>query len=194
MSIRLYLVNQFWQIPLQARRADLMMVERPTQSSIISFFTCGIFLLLIFIVIPRRIQSSASTDGYSLFPFRDQAFSVSPKDQNPTPLCASDFFTARNSIVLILPAAGAIVLRVELFRLVLRNRQCSLSGIEVRLTHFAIFSTRLCAERGSCYFLLQFMIICISRIDILLQWRIYIILGTSQLLMERQDMYYQQLC
>lgn len=44
--------------------------------------------------------------------------------------------TTRNSIALILSAAGAIFLRVELFRLVLGNRQCSVPGTEVRISYF----------------------------------------------------------
>lgn len=93
-------------------------------------------MLINFVVIPRRNLSSVSSNGHTLFPFRNRPLPISSRDPPLPAHSATDLLTTRNSIVLILPAAGAIFLRVELFRLILGNRQCSLSGTEVRMTYF----------------------------------------------------------
>ena len=120
------------QIPFQVHDTDRR-TERPVQSSIVACFFCGTLLLLIFVVIPRRILSSASTDSHSRFPFYYGPLPPSSRDLPLTLYKAIDFLTVRSLLFQILPIAGAIFLRVELFRLVLGNRQCSLSGTEVRM-------------------------------------------------------------
>lgn len=121
-----------WQTPFQVYDTDRR-IERPVQSSIVVCFFCGTLLLFIFVVIPRRILSSASTNGHSHFPFRNGPWPASSSDPPLTQQKATDFLTVRSLTFQIFPAAGAIFLRVELFRLVLGNRQCSLSGTEVRM-------------------------------------------------------------
>lgn len=106
-------------------------------------------------MIPRRKLSSVSTDDNNLFPFRNQPLLVSSGDL-PPPHSATSLLTTRNSTFLIFPAAAAIFLRVELFRLVLRNRQCTLPGTEVRISytnnrlHYAdVLEGAFAAPRGS---------------------------------------------
>ena len=75
---------------------------------------------------------SGFADGHALFPFRNRPLFVSSGDLPPSQSVTS-LLTTRNFISKIFPAIGAIFLRVELFRLVLGNRQCSLPGTEVRM-------------------------------------------------------------
>ena len=92
-------------------------------------------MLIAFVVIPRRKPFSTSSDGHTLFPLQNRPLLVSSGERPPSQ-SATSLLTTRKSIALIIPAAGAIFLRVELFRLVLGNRQCSFPGTEVRTPYF----------------------------------------------------------
>ncbi len=153
MKIRLFLVSY---LAILYRRCDITnsRIDRPTQSSIIGLSIVGAFVFLLLVVIPQRVGSSTAAGGHFIFSFRNQ--SLPSSSENIAPISYSQrettFFPTRKVIVQSLVPAVAIVFRVELFRFILRNRQCTLSGVEVRLNYWAkLLQSAYLLERDWCH-------------------------------------------
>ncbi len=150
MNIRLFLVNY---LAILYRRCDATnsRIDRPTQSCIIGLSIGGAFVFLLLVVIPQRVGSSAAASRHFIFSFRNQSLPSSSETVSPifNSQHETSFFPTRKVIVQSLVPAGAISIRVELFRIILRNRQCTLSGVEVRLNYWAKLFNLLICRKGT---------------------------------------------
>ncbi len=100
------------------------MTARPIQSSIIGLTFCG-FLVLVFGI----ATSISNGNNYALL-LQDQLWSRgSPRGA----LCGTQPLTPREVNFLFQTTFGALSFRIALFQLAFKNRQCTISGAEVRL-------------------------------------------------------------
>lgn len=105
--------------------------ERPTQSSIVSLFLCGISILLLRISFPSIFSISNSYRSQSLIQSRSPNFPRFPRNSSVQSLGKSQPLTPRVSSLLITTLILALCFRIEIYRLALGNRQCTISGVEV---------------------------------------------------------------
>lgn len=106
--------------------------ERPTQSSIISLFLCGFSILLLRILIPKVFVASTSHHFQPVLQSQDTSFPNPSRSLSARLPNNSQPLTPQVSSFLITTAVFALCFRIEIYRLALGNRQCTISGIEVR--------------------------------------------------------------
>lgn len=112
---------------------------RPTQSSIFFLYFCALIVYLLrlraSILNPTSTststQTSTSASFQGLLPLHVRHLSQFSREVFTDLSNPSKPLTPRTSTFWIITAAIALSFRLELFRIILANRQCTVSGVEV---------------------------------------------------------------
>ena len=114
--------------------------ERPTQSSIIGLFFVGLFVLFIRNLMPKILTPFTPHYLQSNLQLQDQYLYKTLRHSSPKSSGQFQPLSPRISSLLITIAVVALCFRIEIYRLALGNRQCTISGIEVGKVPSAIRS------------------------------------------------------
>lgn len=115
-------------IPLTAARY----ADRPIQSSALGLFSTGLLLIALGSTFRGLFVSYERIPGHAAIPLKELCKPYGSRESSPVPTRDSDGLSFKVQCLAFFATAVIICLRVEVFRRILKDRQCTIPGVEVR--------------------------------------------------------------
>ena len=106
-------------------------LERPYQSAIVLLLSPGLVILFLRFSFPSLFVASQLVNRGAAIPLRNRISSDEGREESSEPPGSPISVSGANRRRLFVAITAAVCCRVEIFRLILHNRQCTIAGVDV---------------------------------------------------------------